>query len=184
MADVDGDGLEDIYFVNQLGGNQLWRNLGGGRLGTSPREAGVALADRVGVTASFADIDNDGDQDLFVTTVRGGNVLFENDGLGRFKDISKAGRRPRRPLLGRAFFDYDNDGLLDLLRLQRRPIHDRREGGGAFEGLDDAFSGHLHPDRCEFPVLYRNLGRTGSGRRRKEVGLRPRAGAATRASPT
>ena len=44
--------------------------------------------------ASFADIDNDGDQDLYVTTVRGGNLLFENDGHGHFRDIS-AGVGPR-----------------------------------------------------------------------------------------
>src|SRR5580765_4720493 len=60
MADVDGDGLIDIYFVNQVGGNQLWRNLGGGRFEDITAAAGVALADRVNVSASFADIDNDG----------------------------------------------------------------------------------------------------------------------------
>ncbi|HEV8118681.1 MAG TPA: VCBS repeat-containing protein, partial [Thermoanaerobaculia bacterium] len=80
VADVDGDGLPDIYFVNQLGGNELWKNLGNGRFRNITKEAGVALADRVSVAASFADFDNDGDEDLFVTTVRGGNVLFENDG--------------------------------------------------------------------------------------------------------
>ncbi len=66
-ADVDGDGLPDIYFVNQRGGSQLWKNIGGGRFVNITAQAGVALADRVGVAASFADIDNDGDQDLFVT---------------------------------------------------------------------------------------------------------------------
>ena len=93
VADVDGDGLYDIYFVNQVGGNELWKNLGGGRFKDITREAGVGLADRISVAASFADIDNDGDQDLFVTTVRGGNVLFENDGHGHFTDISKERRR-------------------------------------------------------------------------------------------
>ena len=90
VADVDGDGIEDIYFVNQLGASELWKNLGGGKFRNITTEAGVALADRISVTASFADTDNDGDQDLFVTTVRGGNVLFENDGRGRFQDISKS----------------------------------------------------------------------------------------------
>ena len=62
----------------------------------------MALAGRIGVAASFADVDNDGDPDLFVTTVRGGNALFENDGRGRFQDITQAGRRrPRRPFLRR-----------------------------------------------------------------------------------
>src|SRR5687767_6779986 len=83
IADVDGDGRSDIYFVNQVSGNQLWRNLGGGRFEDITAAAGVAVPGKVSVSASFADIDNDGDADLYVTTVRGGNMLFENDGKGR-----------------------------------------------------------------------------------------------------
>ena len=90
VADVDGDGRLDVYFVSQVGGNALCRNVGGGRFEDITREAGVALADRVGVTASFADTDNDGDPDLYVTTVRHGNVLFENDGRGRFRDVTSS----------------------------------------------------------------------------------------------
>ena len=90
VADVDGDGLYDIYFVTQLGSNQLWKNAGGGRFEDITESAGVGLADRVAVTASFADIDNDGDPDLYVTTVRHGNALFENDGTGTFEDITEA----------------------------------------------------------------------------------------------
>ena len=97
VADVDGDGLPDLYFVNQLGGNQLWRNLGGGRFEDVTAAAGVARAGKVGVSASFADIDNDGDADLYVTTVRGGNLLFENDGKGRFtRHLRGGGPRLRR----------------------------------------------------------------------------------------
>ena len=79
-ADVDGDGLTDLYFVSETGGNELWKNLGGGRFQSITQSAGVGVPGRISITASFADIDNDGDQDLFVTTVRGGNLLFENDG--------------------------------------------------------------------------------------------------------
>src|ERR1700728_3312265 len=89
VADVDGDGLYDIYFVNQIGGNELWKNLGGGRVRNVTSEAGVGVPGRISVAASFADIDNDGAPDLFVTTVRGGNLLFKNDGHGHFKDITK-----------------------------------------------------------------------------------------------
>jgi len=82
VADIDGDGLLDIYFVNQLGGNQLWRNLGHGKFENITSSAGVGLEDRISVTASFADIDNDGLPDLFVTTVRMGDVLLKNIGHG------------------------------------------------------------------------------------------------------
>ena len=84
------------------------------------------------MAASFADIDNDGDQDLFVTTVRGGNVLFENDGKGHFRDISKeAGVDYVGHSSGAVFFDYDNDGLLDLFLCNVGQLHDRRARAGA-----------------------------------------------------
>jgi hypothetical protein len=160
VADVDGDGLPDIYFTNQIGGNQLWKNLGGGRFADITKDAGVALADRISVTASFADVDNDGDEDLFVTTVRGGNVLFENDGHGRFHDVSKAaGVDYVGHSSGAVFFDYDNDGLLDLYVCNvGHYTSDERGRGGAFVGLADGFDGHLHADRSEAPILYKNLG--------------------------
>src|SRR5438876_9266028 len=64
VADVDGDGRPDIYFVNQIGGNQLWRNLGGGKFENITAAAGVGLEDNICVTASFAAMDNDGWADL------------------------------------------------------------------------------------------------------------------------
>ncbi len=160
VADVDGDGLPDIYFTNQIGGNQLWKNLGGGRFADITKDAGVALADRISVTASFADVDNDGDEDLFVTTVRGGNVLFENDGHGRFSDVSKAaGVDYVGHSSGAVFFDFDNDGLLDLYVCNvGHYTADERGRGGAFVGLADGFDGHLHADRSETAILYKNLG--------------------------
>jgi enediyne biosynthesis protein E4 len=160
VADVDGDGLPDIYFTNQIGGNQLWKNLGGGRFADITNDAGVALADRISVTASFADVDNDGDEDLFVTTVRGGNVLFENDGHGRFHDVSKAaGVDYVGHSSGAVFFDFDNDGLLDLYVCNvGHYTADERGRGGAFVGLADGFDGHLHADRSETAILYKNLG--------------------------
>ena len=100
LADVDGDGRTDLYFVNQAGANGLWRNAGGGQFADITERGGVALADRIGVTASFADLDNDGAPDLYVTNVRVGNVLFRNQGDGRFADISQESW-PRSP---RAFF--------------------------------------------------------------------------------
>jgi hypothetical protein len=160
VADVDGDGLADIYFVSQLGGNELWKNLGGGKFKNITDSAGVALRDRVSVSASFADIDNDGDQDLYVTTVRGGNVLFENDGKGHFKDISKeSGIDYVGHSSGAVFFDYDNDGLLDLFLVNvGKYTIDEKGRGGYYLGYVDAFSGHLKPARTEKSRLYRNTG--------------------------
>jgi enediyne biosynthesis protein E4 len=160
LADVDGDGLPDIYFVNQVGGNQLWKNLGYGKFQNVTESAGVALADRISVTASFADVNNDGAEDLYVTTVRGGNVLFLNDGKGHFRDASKeSGIDYVGHSSGAVFFDYDNDGLLDLFLCNvGKYTTDEKGRGGYFVGFADAFSGHLMPERTEASRLYRNLG--------------------------
>ena len=89
VADVNSDGLSDIYWTTQMDTNQLWVNLGNGKFVDATEKAGVGLKNQISVGASFADIDNDGDQDLFVTTVRKGNHLFENQGNGLFKDITE-----------------------------------------------------------------------------------------------
>jgi len=179
IADIDLDGLYDIYFVNQIGSNRLYRNLGGGKFEDVTDRAGVAVGEAPGVSASFADIDNDGDADLFVTTVRGGNFLFENDGSGRFQDITeKAGLTHSGHSSGALFFDYNRDGLLDLFLTNvgsytlENKVSVIREGKtyAYYEGMTDAFAGHLKPERSEASILYQSLG----NRRFKDVSKRMR----------
>ena len=162
IADVDGDGLSDVYFVSQVGGNELWKNVGGGRFQNITASAGVAVAGKVGVSASFADIDNDGDADLYVTTVRAGNQLFENDGRGRFRDISAAaGVGYVGHSSGAVFFDYNRDGRLDLFLVNvGRYTTNTIAGDGSkyYVAFEDAFAGHLKPERAERSILYRNEG--------------------------
>ncbi len=160
VADVDGDGLHDVYFMTQVGANELWRNLGKGRFENVTEAAGLALADRISVTGSFADVDNDGDADLFVTTVKMGNVLFLGDGKGRFQDVSKAaGLDYVGHSSGAVFFDYDRDGWLDLFVTNVGTYTTSRQGrADYFIGVQQAFSGHLFDERTEASILYRNLG--------------------------
>ena len=163
IADVDGDGRSDIYFVNQVGGNQLAKNLGGGKFQDITAAAGIGVPGKISVSASFADIDNDGDEDLYVTTVRGGNVLFENDGHGRFRDISSAsGLNYAGHSSGAVFFDYNRDGRLDLLLVNVGRYTTNATAGEGYKyyvAYEDAFSGHLKPDRAERSILYRNQGK-------------------------
>lgn len=175
VADVDGDGLYDIFFVNQAGGNELWKNLGGGKFRNITQESGVSLPGRISVAAAFADIDNDGDQDLFVTTVRGGNVLFENDGHGHFRDISQeAGVGMVAHSSGAFFFDYDKDGLLDLLVCNvGKYTTDEKGPDGEYISIFNSFAGHLYPERYEYPVLYKNMGHNHFKEVTAEVGLHP-----------
>jgi enediyne biosynthesis protein E4 len=163
VADVDGDGLLDLYFTSQVGGNELWRNLGGGKFENITASAGVGVRRRVSVSASFADIDNDGDEDLYVTTVRGGNSLFENDGKGHFRDITAAaGVGYVGHSSGAVFFDYDRDGKLDLLLVNVGKYTTNKiagdEGAEYYVAYEDAFSGHLKPERAERSILYHNEG--------------------------
>jgi len=159
-ADVDGDGRPDLYFLTQLGTNQLWKNTGDGRFVDATGSAGLAMPDQIAVGCAFADIDNDGDPDLFVTTVRHGNHLFENLGNGTFRDITAAaGVGYSGHSSGAVFFDYDRDGRLDLLVTNVGVFTSNTRGpGGYYRGLDDALLGHLHPERAEASILYHNLG--------------------------
>jgi len=177
-ADVDGDGLQDLYFLTQLGANELWRNAGGGKFEDWTAKSGLGLGEKVSVTGAFADYDNDGDPDIFVTTVRMGNHLFENLGDGRFKDVTEeAGVSYVGHCSAAIFFDYDLDGRLDLYVSNVGVYTTSQRGrGGYYVGVDQAFSGHLFDERNEPNLLYRNLGPGEDGRTRfeevgEEVGL-------------
>src|SRR5512143_1455940 len=172
-ADVDGDGLPDLYFTTQLGSNELWKNQGDGRFVNATDAAGLGMPDAIAVGCSFADIDNDGDPDLFVTTVRHGNRLFENLGTGKFRDITQAaGVGYVGHSSGAVFFDYDGDGLLDLFVTNVGVYTSNERGpGGYYVALSDAFLGHLRPERAEASILYRNRGRRRFTDVSREVGL-------------
>ena len=159
-ADVDGDDRVDIYFISQLGGNQLWKNLGGGKFRNITEESGTGMPESVSVGASFADTDNDGDVDLYVATVRTGNTLFANDGTGHFENITtQAGLAYSGHSSGSTFFDYDRDGLVDLFVNNIGKYTTEVQGrGGYWVGVTNGFQSHLFPERREDSLLYHNLG--------------------------
>lgn len=159
IADFDGDGRDDIYFLNQLGPNALYRNKGDGTFEEVTQQAGVAIGDRVCVAAVFVDYDNDGKPDLFVTTTRGGNILFRNEGNGKFKDVTKeAGLthigHSQTPL----FFDFDNDGLLDLFLPNTAEWTTETYDPAAKYFVGKAQLRDVFLSKREYNVLYRNMG--------------------------
>jgi len=159
VGDYDNDGREDIYFLNEHGTNALYRNRGDGTFEDVTAKAGVALGDRVSVGATFADYDNDGYPDLFVTSTRGGNVLFHNRGNGTFEDVTaKAGVTHVGHSQTPVFFDYDNDGYLDLFvtNTARWTTDVFDFTGGNYEGK--ASLGDLMGSSVEYNILYHNNG--------------------------
>jgi hypothetical protein len=122
-ADFNGDGWIDIYVANDGAANLLWINKANGTFEESGLIAGAAYsADgvaRAGMGVSAGDFDNDGDDDLLVTNLtKEGSTLYRNNGRGQFDDATIEFNMAQPSFLstgfGVAWFDYDNDGSLDL----------------------------------------------------------------------
>ena len=155
-ADFDDDGWIDLYVGNDGEPNQLWMNQRNGTFKDTAFVAGVAVSGSGNSEASMGidagDFDNDGDADIFVTNwMAQTNVLYVNGGAAAFEDrrgpaglgspsLAKTG-------FGTAWFDYDNDGWLDLLAVN----------GGVARIEAQARANDPFPLRMT-NQLYRNLG--------------------------
>jgi Tfp pilus assembly protein PilF len=117
IGDIDGDGRPDLVFANASGEGRarpaLYRNKGDWTFEDVSVKSGIAF-EGVGMSASLADYDNDGDLDLFLTRL-GGGALFANTGGGVFKDVTAAAAIKLSGFcLGASWADVDHDGDLDL----------------------------------------------------------------------
>jgi enediyne biosynthesis protein E4 len=122
-ADFNRDGWTDIYVANDGMANLLWLNKGDGTFEEAGLLAGAAYgadgAARAGMGVTAGDFDNDDDDDLLVTNLtRQGSTLYRNNGRGLFDDATTEFNLTQPSFLstgfGTAWFDYDNDGWLDL----------------------------------------------------------------------
>ncbi|HXE91050.1 MAG TPA: CRTAC1 family protein [Terriglobales bacterium] len=124
FLDYDGDGWQDILLVNgkdwpgrpqRPSTPKLYRNNRNGTFTDVTARAGLAVS-LYGMGVAVGDYDNDGHEDVFLTTL-GQSRLFRNNGNGTFTDATKAAglEGPNEFSTAAAFLDYDKDGRLDLV---------------------------------------------------------------------
>lgn len=125
LIDLDRDGHLDLAIAADFRTSQLFWSNGDGTFTDGTIAAGVGT-DFNGMGSTFGDYDGDGDLDWFITNITsapgvftgfgGWNRLYRNDGNRQFTDVTEeAGVRDSRWSWGTTFFDYDNDGDLDLV---------------------------------------------------------------------
>ncbi len=116
VGDFDNDGFDDLYVCQPAGlPNRLYRNRGDGTFVDVTEESGLGILDNT-ACALFADVNNDGLQDLIVVRASG-PLLFLNQGGGKFREQPDAFRfatPPQGTFTGAALADYDRDGWLDI----------------------------------------------------------------------
>jgi enediyne biosynthesis protein E4 len=122
VADVDGDGLADLYAAGSETPGALFLNLGGWRFTNATPEV-LASAPGLQTGVAFADIDGDADADLLVGAFFTGVRCYLNDGHGGFTPApDNAGIRPSAAPMSLALADVDGDGDLDLLVTNYRDV--------------------------------------------------------------
>ena len=159
-ADFDNDGFVDVFIGHEDGPSQLFRNKGDGTFEDVSHTAGV---DRFAFTkgAVWGDYDNDGYPDLYVSNYGSENFLYHNNRNGTFTDVAKQ-LHVEKPLMSFPcwFFDYDNDGYLDLFVSSFAP------------SVSEVAAGYLGlPAHAETMKLYRNTGKGTFEDVTKAVGL-------------
>ncbi|MBI4483376.1 MAG: CRTAC1 family protein [Acidobacteria bacterium] len=155
-GDYDNDGDSDLYVANDSMPNFLFRNNGDGTLDEVALLAGVALSEdgkeQAGMGVDFGDYDGDGWLDLYKTNFSDDtNNLYRNLGDNFFEDVAhKTGHGETTWSYlgwGTSFFDFDNDGDLDLLAVN----------GHVYPQVDGKGVGTSYRQR---PLLFENRGGT------------------------
>ncbi len=118
-GDADNDGDDDLYVACDFGTDRFFVNNGNGTF-TDKTESAIGIDNKKGMNVDWGDFDNDGLLDIYITNItddymREGNFLWHNNGNLTFSDVSReTGTYDTGWGWAAKFFDYDNDGWLDL----------------------------------------------------------------------
>ena len=118
-ADADNDGDDDLYVACDFGTDRFFRNNNNGTFTDITKDA-IGIDTKKGMNVDWGDYDNDGLLDIYVTNITGdymreGNFLWHNEGKLKFSDVAReTGTHDTGWGWGGKFFDYDNDGWLDM----------------------------------------------------------------------
>ena len=118
-GDADNDGDDDLYIACDFGTDRFFLNNGDGTF-SDRTESAIGIDTKKGMNVDWGDFDNDGYLDIYVTNItddymREGNFLWRNNGDLTFTDVSQeTGTSDTGWGWAAKFFDYDNDGWLDL----------------------------------------------------------------------
>ena len=165
LFDYDQDGWLDVLLINggltpdspiKKGEHGLFRNLGSGKFEDVSAKAGITSNGAYGMGVAIGDYNNDGYPDVFVTNF-GPNLLFRNNRDGTFTDITReAGIAGSGWSTSAAFFDFDNDGSLDLFVARYLDYSYQAKLHCAEKGIHS----YCHPRHFSGLTnkLYRNLG--------------------------
>ena len=156
VGDINNDGLQDVFFTGNQVSDKLFLNKGDLKFENISNKAGISQDNNWSTGVTFVDIDSDGDQDIYVCRFtyleneKSANQLYINNGDSTFTEQALSfGLADKGFSIQATFFDFDNDGLLDVYIVNQPPSIPNIGNKMNLEQFSDI----LFSDR-----LYKNMG--------------------------
>ncbi len=155
VGDINNDGLQDLYFTGNMVPNKLYLNKGNLQFEDISESAGVSGDQRWYTGVTMADVNHDGWLDIYLSVLSGpdkkqasANQLYINNGDLTFSEQADSyGLDDESPSIQATFFDYNNDGFLDVF-VANYPLFGISQGNFFYSQMmkdnQHRYSGHLY----------------------------------------